>query len=172
MHEADETADLPSHADPPPLDRDVPPDGIPIEGLHILETHVGKGVFATRGFPIDAVIGEIDGVLVEGEDYGSNYAFDFNEELSLEPDPPFCYLNHSCEPNCEFIHSDDDDVADILEARRLYIIALRDIEAGEQLTIDYGWAAPSAIRCLCGAPNCRGWIVCEEELHMITEADD
>ncbi len=38
-------------------------------------------------------------------------------------------LNHSYTPNCEFIRHIDDLVIDLL--------ALRDIEAGEELTIDY-----------------------------------
>ena len=41
----------------------------------------------------------------------------------------------------------------------MFVIALRDIEAGEELTIDYNWPAEAAIRCGCGELDCRGWVV-------------
>lgn len=62
------------------------------------------------------------------------------------PSPPSLYLNHSCAPNT--------GVRDATE-----IIALTDIEAGDELTFDYstsmaedGWE----IDCACGARICRG----------------
>ena len=55
----------------------------------------------------------------------------------------------------------------------IWIEAIAEINPGDQLTIDYGWPADSAIPCRCGAINCRGWIVAEEELElMYSEADD
>ena len=109
-------------------------------------------------------------MLIEG-DYGSSYAFDFDEGLSLEPDPPFRFVNHSCEPNCEFIWADDENVAEVRESRRLYIATLRIVRKDEEFTIDYGWSADSAIPCRCGAPKCRGWVVCEEELEIVRQRD-
>jgi SET domain-containing protein len=38
-------------------------------------------------------------------------------------------VNHSADPNCTFVR--------YIEARALDVIALRDIEAGEELTFDY-----------------------------------
>ena len=67
------------------------------------------------------------------------------------------FVNHSCDPNCETDQID----------RRIWIIALRDIVAGEELSYDYniydsepGDPAP----CHCGAPTCRGTMLCEEEV--------
>ena len=40
------------------------------------------------------------------------------------------WINHSCQPNCETEEDDD--------ARRVFIVALRDIKAGEELNYDYG----------------------------------
>lgn len=144
--------------------------------------------------------------------------------MSLEPIAPFCYLNHSCEPNCAFVHyvpedeldgteivgalSDyeeydeecifgegaadekdesateeqtDDDVeidemyyelydkkdGDIEREIAIYVESTRDILPGEELTVDYSWPASRAIRCLCGAAKCRGWIVDPAELSEI-----
>jgi D-alanine-D-alanine ligase len=55
--------------------------------------------------------------------------------------------NHSCNPNTAYAG--------------LNLVALRDIRAGEELTIDYGaFANPDAapFLCSCGAGNCRGTI--------------
>ena len=57
------------------------------------------------------------------------------------------YINHSCAPNA-FMRT--------VAADKIYFYALRDIAAGEEITIDYrdpGHPAPEA--CRCGAPNCR-----------------
>ena len=36
-------------------------------GVEIRETRLGHGLFASRDFPAEAVVGEIEGELVEGE---------------------------------------------------------------------------------------------------------
>ncbi len=58
------------------------------------------------------------------------------------------FLNHSCEPNCETEEADD----------RVWIMALRDIAAGEELTYDYHLydGDPADAPCHCGAAGCRG----------------
>jgi hypothetical protein len=49
----------------------------------------------------------------------------------------------------------------------VYVEALCDIPKGEEVRIDYKWAAFGAIKCLCGSHACRGWVVAEEELHLL-----
>jgi hypothetical protein len=85
------------------------------------------------------------------------------DQHRLEPAPPFRYVNHGCDPNCEF---DWFKIAEPGSAvkRRAFLIALRDIRRGEQLTIDYNWSASAAIPCRCNSPECRGWIVDEDQL--------
>jgi SET domain-containing protein len=57
------------------------------------------------------------------------------------------YINHCCEPNA-FMR---------VVAGRIIIFALRDIEPGEEITLDYGETYhPDSYRCRCGAPSCRG----------------
>ena len=57
------------------------------------------------------------------------------------------YINHCCEPNA-FMR---------VVAGRIIIFALRDIEPGEEITLDYGETYhPDTYRCRCGAPSCRG----------------
>jgi uncharacterized protein len=67
------------------------------------------------------------------------------------------FVNHSCDPNCE---SDQID-------NRIYIIALRDLAAGEELLYDYClWDGEpdDEAPCYCGSANCRGTMYSEEEI--------
>lgn len=60
-------------------------------------------------------------------------------------------INHSCAPNCR---------AEQIRGR-IWIIARRDIAAGEELTFDYGYALKDwALHpCRCGSDRCVGYIV-------------
>ena len=56
-------------------------------------------------------------------------------------------INHSCEPNVE---------AHIVKDRIFYT-SLRNIKAGEELTVDYSFDAhEEPQKCFCGAKTCRG----------------
>ena len=65
------------------------------------------------------------------------------------------WINHSCAPNCE---AEED------QRKRVFIHALRDIAAGEELFFDYGLvieerytpALKKRFECRCGAKRCRG----------------
>ena len=136
--------------------------------VRIGDTSVGKGVYSSRGYPANAVIGEITGDLVFDCPKGSSYCFEIDERTQLEPDAPFRYLNHSCEPNCEFDSFEVDGMEG--DVAPLYLIAIHDIRPGEELTIDYNWPASDAIPCHCLAASCRGWIVSLDELTSINSA--
>jgi SET domain-containing protein len=59
------------------------------------------------------------------------------------------YINHCCEPNL---------VARIVRGHILYM-SLRDIQAGEELTVDYHFEKKvERVVCKCGAATCRGTI--------------
>jgi SET domain-containing protein len=64
---------------------------------------------------------------------------------------PARLINHSCNPNCE---------TRIIRGH-IWIIALREIQAGEDLTYDYGYDLEhwEEHPCRCGEPNCVGHIV-------------
>lgn len=67
------------------------------------------------------------------------------------------WINHSCQPNCEADET----------AGRVFIKALRNIPAGEELFYDYGLVidaryTPKLLAdypCWCGAENCRGTLL-------------
>jgi hypothetical protein len=57
------------------------------------------------------------------------------------------FINHSCQPNCE---------TDIIGGR-VWVIAMRDIKPGEELTYDYNlFDGEDEAACLCRARRCRG----------------
>jgi len=62
---------------------------------------------------------------------------------------PADYVNHSCDPNCGFLDSS------------VILVAMRDIEPGEEITFDYAMTGTLAgmgdeFDCTCGATLCRG----------------
>ncbi len=103
------------------------------------------------------------GKLIEGDDYDPDYVVDMGAFGVLDPKAPFRYLNHSCEPNCELLEWQ----ATRRSEPQIWVHAIKTVRPSEQLTIDYGWPAESAIPCLCGALTCRGWVVDKSELGKV-----
>ena len=66
------------------------------------------------------------------------------------------FINHSCAPNCET--EDDND--------HIFVSALRNIAAGEELTYEYNLydSDDEEGSCHCGAPSCRGTMFSDLEL--------
>ena len=85
------------------------------------------------------------------------FIFTLNDEQDLDGNVtwnPARFINHSCAPNCEAEKDGD----------RIWIIATRDIRAGEEIAFNYGYDLEDYkdYPCRCGAPNCVGYIVAEE----------
>jgi uncharacterized protein len=64
-----------------------------------------------------------------------------------EYEPVMLFINHSCEPNVGF-------------AGNIVLVAMRDIDPGEELTTDYALFDDydGTMECRCGTPSCRGTI--------------
>ncbi len=130
----------------------------------VLPSANGRGVFAQRFIAEDEVVGRVQGIVTDGDDVDPRYLMELDNDLLLIPRGTFRYLNHCCEPNCCLFMWEDGEFDEVMGSRPLFVGALRDIEVGEELTIDYSWPADFAIPCLCHAPNCRGWIVDTKQL--------
>ncbi len=65
------------------------------------------------------------------------------------------FINHSCAPNCR---------PEVIRGR-IWIVARRDIAAGEELTYDYGFPLHEWRQhpCRCGAKRCAGFIVGKDQ---------
>lgn len=130
----------------------------------------GKGVFARHDIPKGTVVGEVTGRVIDDPDYGTTYCIDLGGTLSLEPQAPFRFLNHCCTPNSLLCIEDAEYPDGTPAPAKVTVETIKDIAKGEQLTIDYQWAAYGAIKCLCGSEKCRGWIVAEEELPKLMKS--
>jgi hypothetical protein len=137
--------------------------------VEVRETRLGKGVFTLQPFRKYQIIGDVCGTIVSDPHYDSPYCMELGRGRTLEPRGTLRFLNHSCDPSCELFYHEPLD-ADDEPPDRLWLKALRPIQAGEELAIDYAWPAERAIPCLCGAANCRGWIVAIEELPLVAKS--
>ena len=120
----------------------------------------GQGLFAaqdiTKGTRIIAYIGE---KITRREsarrlEAGNAYIFHLNYRYALDGETlanTARYVNHSCDPNCKVEKTND----------TLWIVALRDIKEGEELSYNYGYEFKhyQDNPCNCGAQNCCGYIL-------------
>ena len=120
--------------------------------LQVRRSKTGKGLFTKSPIPKGACIIEYTGRPVsKAEQYKDEgkYLFWTGKDTMINgniPSNKARYINHSCSANCE---------ADGPKTR-VFILALRNIKAGEELTYDYGveyfdkHIAPKGCRC----PKC------------------
>jgi hypothetical protein len=119
------------------------------QGVHAVEAIAGGEVVAVKGGHI------VDGTAVAGLPKAiRDSAFPIAADCFLaalahgEYDGVMMRVNHSCEPNVGM-------------GGNVVLVAMRDIAAGEELTIDYALflADPGfAMACRCGTAACRGMV--------------
>jgi SET domain-containing protein len=123
----------------------------------------GHGGFATRFLPKGARIIEYAGERITKAESSRRcqeqnwFIFGLDEEYDLDGNVewnPARFLNHSCAPNGEAVCEDG----------RVWIVALRDIPPGKEITFNYGYDLVDYQEhpCRCGAPECAGYIVAED----------
>ena len=137
--------------------------------MKVKKSENGRGLFAKKDFAKDAVLGRIKGKVVSDEKQDPNYVMELSNDLLLIPKAPFRYVNHSCRPNCMLFDWEDDAPNPKTGAKDLYLATIRKVKSGAELTIDYSWPASLAIPCQCGSKKCRGYIVSEDELHLVPD---
>ena len=89
---------------------------------------------------------------------GMVYIFELDEDWDIDgrvSDNLARYMNHSCDGNCEAINYDGE----------IWMVARQDISEGEELVFDYGYDMEHFLDhpCNCGADNCIGYIVQENQ---------
>ena len=123
----------------------------------------GTGGFARVDIPAGTRVIEYVGEIISKQESlercerSNEYIFAIDEERDLDGNVewnPARFLNHSCEPNCE---------ARLIDGR-IWLVAIRDLRAGEELTFNYSYDLTDYREhpCHCGANKCVGYIVAEE----------
>jgi SET domain-containing protein len=123
----------------------------------------GRGLFARTDLAAGQRIIEYVGERITKDESlrrceaGNPYIFALDDEHDLDGSVEWNlarFINHSCAPNCE---TEDDE-------GRIWVVALRDIRAGEELTYNYNFDLTEFREhpCRCGAEHCVGFMVAEE----------
>ena len=138
----------------------------------------GNGVFANAPIAAGARLIEYRGLLRTHEEADALYAddlesghtflFTLNDDYLIDANfhgNAARWINHSCAPNCQavLVEAENGD----RRQDRVFIEALRDIEAGEELTYNYGirLTVPHTAKlkkqwaCRCGASSCSGTLL-------------
>lgn len=124
--------------------------------VEVRACRLGQGVFARRTLRRRSTIGLVTGSFTDDPDAWGDYLIDVGDGYTMDPAPPFRFLNHSCEPNARLLIDDGPGTP----AVAVYVVALRTIQPGEELFIDYAWEpSESPMPCHCGADDCRRYIV-------------
>ena len=119
----------------------------------------GFGAFAAEPIPAHRKIGEIRGETIsvaEARRRAAGKARIMIVEISArkaidasKSDDPMRFTNHACSPNARLTIRDG----------RVEFYALRPIEPGEEITVNYGETHhEGTLACRCGAANCVGWL--------------
>jgi uncharacterized protein len=119
----------------------------------------GKGLFAIMPIEKGRVVMNITGkrinfdqAVILGEKESYPFQVGLKEYIAPETDAHWQYINHSCDPNCGV-------------NQHLELVALRDIEIGEEIFYDYSTSMLErhwTMKCHCHSANCR---------HIISDFD-
>ena len=104
------------------------------DGIEIKEGRYGRGVFATRAFAKGDAVEACPTLELHGDNVTGrlgDYVFGSaeSEDNVVLPLGYGMLYNHSYEANCEYVQDGPEVIT---------FITTRDVEAGEELTIDYG----------------------------------
>ena len=91
---------------------------------------------------------------------GSVYIFELNSRYDIDGEPLYNkarYINHSCDPNCE---------VEIINGH-IWIVAIKNIKKGVELSYDYGYEFDKDDYmdhiCKCGKSKCIGYIISSDD---------
>ncbi len=109
----------------------------------------GLGMFAGQDYKRNQEIWVLKGrAILQSVAESDANAVGFGNGFWIDPEPPFEFVNHSCNSNAAF-------------GRHGEFYALRPIAEGEEITLDYSTTEADPewqMECQCGAENCRKWL--------------
>jgi hypothetical protein len=140
-------------------------------GLIVRSSEVhAAGVFTTAPLKRGKKVVEYTGPIISKEEGDKvyqhrdiTYLFSVKKGQVIDGHGIAAFINHSCDPNCE-----TDEVRG-----RIWILAIRDIQPGEELTYDYNLFdgdEDDPADCHCKAKQCRGSLYSDSELRKRRKA--
>jgi hypothetical protein len=125
--------------------------------LSIRKSAWGLGIFAKKNIPAAHFVLQIQGgplhfIATTRLGDKESYCLQTGENSYIYLEAPFCYFNHSCDPNCGIREGSS-------------VFSLRDISRGEELCWDYSTSMLErhwTMGCSCGTAECR---------HIISDFD-
>ena len=120
--------------------------------IKIKKSNNGKGLFAEKLLKKDSIIFHFDGK-IDDDIHTNSKSLQIDDNKFLESTVKFDdFLNHSCNPNC------------YIEWQNLNLVALRDIQIGEEISFNYNTSEYDLInmvqncsfKCRCNSKNCIG----------------
>ena len=131
----------------------------------VVDHPTGRALVADRDVAAGTIVAHFDGPLFTTAELPPDeirHALWIGPASWMVPITPARFANHSCEPTCDVVVGDDDEIR---------IVTRRAVAAGGELTFDYGavasldpasadsaWDPRWSFRCACGAQGCRGMI--------------
>ena len=128
----------------------------------------GRGLYATKDIKVGTRIIDYVGKIItkkksdESEKFDNSkpiYLFNLNNKFDLDgsgSSNTARLINHSCSNNCDYEG----------QGLKLWVVSIKDIKKGEELTCDYGFAYEKSdyhkFPCRCGSNNCCGFIIREQ----------
>ena len=134
----------------------------------------GRGLYATKDIEEGTRIIDYVGKIItkkqtEATERFDNakpiYLFNLNKKFDMDGDVswnPARLINHSCSNNCDYNGT----------GLKLWVIAIKEIKKGEEITADYGFGYDEDYKqfpCKCRSKNCCGYIVRAESRWRINK---
>ena len=134
----------------------------------------GRGLYATKDIKEGTQIIDYVGKIITKKQAEESkkfdnlkpiYLFSLNNKYDLDGDVSFNtarLINHSCLNNCDYEG----------HGLKLWVVAIKDIKKGDELTCDYGFGYDQDFRqfpCKCESENCCGYIVRAESRWRINK---
>ncbi len=118
--------------------------------IKVGKSKFGKGVFARSNILKGQTILTLEGGLVIFSDttkmgIQESYPIQIDIDKYINPLKPFCYINHSCEPNCGIKEG-------------CHLVAIQDIFINDEIFYDYSTTMLEKsweMKCLCETKSCR-----------------
>ena len=134
----------------------------------------GRGLYATKDIEEGTrIINYVGKIITKKQTEESQkfdnakpiYLFNLNKKYDMDGDVSWNtarLINHSCNNNCDYNGT----------GLKLWVIAIKDIKKGEEITADYGFGYDEDYKqfpCKCRSKNCCGYIVRAESRWRINK---